>query len=206
MKKAIKLFLPTAEAIERLLFPHAEVVVHDIKQNQIVAIYHPFSKRRVGDSSLFGPEEETAKLEECIGPYEKTNWDGRKLKSISSVIRDNKDNVVGMLCVNLDVSMFEKMKDFINVFMSDSHFTPQPDPLFNDDWQERVNCCVHQYLNERHLALDSLTRNERKKLVEHLYESGAFSVKNSASYIANILNISRATVYNYLSDKQQGKS
>jgi predicted transcriptional regulator YheO len=68
MKKAIKQFLPIAEAIQRLLHPYAEAVVHDIKLNQIVAIYHPFSKRRVGDSSLFTKEEEMARLEDCVGP------------------------------------------------------------------------------------------------------------------------------------------
>lgn len=42
MNEAIKVFLPTAEAISRLLHPYAEVIVHDIIQNKIAAIYHPF--------------------------------------------------------------------------------------------------------------------------------------------------------------------
>src|ERR1700730_10010671 len=145
MKKTIKAFLPTAEAIQRLLYPYAEVVVHDIKQNQIVAIYHPFSKRKVGDSSLFTKEEEMAMLEACIGPYEKMNWDGRKLKSVSSVIRDESNKAVGMLCINLDISKLEKINDFISAFISNTKLSPQPVPLFQDDWQERINKYVHAY-------------------------------------------------------------
>src|SRR5476649_1349485 len=130
MKRAIKAFLPTAEAIQRLLHPHAEVVVHDIKQNKIAAIYHPFSKRRVGDASLFTGHEEMATLEDCIGPYEKINWNGKKLKSVSSVIRDNNKIDVGMLCINLDVSMFEKFNKLISEFINLDQLIPQPTPLF----------------------------------------------------------------------------
>ncbi len=202
MKKAIKAFLPTAEAIQRLLHPHAEVVVHDIKLNQIVAIYHPFSKRRVGDSSLFTKEEEMATLEDCVGPYEKINWNGGKLKSVSSVIRDENNKAVGMLCINLDVSIFEKFNKLISEFVEYDHLVPQPTPLFKDDWQERINNYVHNYLNEHHLALETLGRQEKKDLIEHLDNIGAFTGKNSAQYIAQIIKVSRATVYNYLSNHE----
>jgi predicted transcriptional regulator YheO len=199
MKKAIQLFLPTAQAIERLLHPHAEVVVHDIKLNQIVAIFHPFSKRRVGDSSLL-TKEEMAMLEDSVGPYEKTNWDGRKLKSVSSVIRDEKNNVVGMLCINLDISQLEKLNDLMTSFIDVESFSPQPTPLFKDDWQEKINRYVHAYLIENHLTLESLNRSEKQKLINHLNTVGAFSAKNAALYIAQVIGVSRATIYNYLAN------
>lgn len=205
MKKAIKPFLPTAKAIQRLLHPYAEVVVHDIKLNQIVAIYHPFSKRQVGDSSLFTKEEEMARLDDCVGPYEKINWDGRKLKSVSSIIRDENNKAVGILCINLDISKLEKFNDLITTFISSEMLSPQPEALFQDDWQERINKYVHAYLIEHHLSLESLDRTEKKKLIEHLNKVGAFSAKNAALYIAQIIGVSRATIYNYLSDAEKGK-
>ncbi len=199
VKKAIRVFLPTAEAIQRLLHPHAEVVVHDIKQNRIAAIYHPFSKRKIGDSSLL-TQEEMSRLTDCIGPYEKTNWDGRKLKSISSLIRDENNQAIGMLCINLDISKLEKMQYLITEFMnSNTTLMPQPVALFRDDWQEKINQYVHAYLTERHLALESLNKIEKRELIEHLYKVGAFSAKNAAHYIAQVMGVSRATIYNYLS-------
>ncbi len=199
MKKAIKAYLPTAEAVQRLLYPYAEVVVHDLQRNQIVAIYHPFSKRKRGDSSLFTPEEQMATLEDCIGPYEKVNWDGRKLKSVSSVIRDEHNIAVGMLCINLDVSAFEQLHALVGSFIRPDHGVPQPEPLFKDDWQDRINHYIHSYLNKHHLSLPSLSRQEKKNLIDHLYQVGAFTGKHSAQYIAQIIHVSRATVYNYLS-------
>ncbi len=198
MNKSIKAFLPAAQAIQKLLHPYAEVVLHDIKRNQIVAIFHPFSKRKIGDSSLLTQEEEMATMEDCVGPYEKMNWDGRKLKSVSSIIRDENNKAVGMMCINLDISTFEKYHELISAFI---HFNqPQPAPLFNDDWQERINKYVHNYLSEHYLTLETLSREDKKKLIEHLHKIGAFSGKNSAQYIAQIIKTSRATVYNYLAE------
>jgi predicted transcriptional regulator YheO len=200
MKKALKTILPTAEAIQRLLHPHAEVVMHDIKKNQIVAIYNPFSKRKVGSASLLS-EEEMGISEDCIGPYEKTNWDGRKLKSTSSIIRDENGKAVGLLCVNLDISKISKLNSQIAEFINCQQITSQPTPFFKDDWQERINNYVHNYLTEKHLTLETLDRNEKKKLIEHLHKIGAFTGKNAAHYIAQVIRVSRATVYNYLTSE-----
>lgn len=199
MKKTIKAFLPTAEAIQRLLHPYAEVVVHDIKQNKIVAIFHPISKRRAGDSSQFSQEEESGIANNCIGPYEKINWDGRKLKSVSSVIRDENDKAVGMLCINLDISKLDQFQDLIKAFINSEKFSAKLTPLFKDDWQERINTYIHTYLNRHHQTLELLNRHEKKQLIDHLYQSGAFTGKNAALYIAQIIGVSRATIYNYLS-------
>jgi predicted transcriptional regulator YheO len=204
MLKAIKTILPTAAAIQRLLHPYAEVVIHDIKKNQIAAIYHPFSKRRVGDSSLLSPEE-ISMLKDTVGPYEKINWDGKKLKSVSSIIRDDKDQAVGMLCINLDISSLEKIQHLLTGFIGGEQFILQPAPLFKDDWQEKINKYVHTYLQQHRLSLKTLQREEKKELIAHLHKIGAFSAKNAALYIAQVLKVSRATIYNYLSTTEKVK-
>jgi D-arginine utilization repressor len=197
MQKIIKKFLPTAEAIQRLLHPYAEVVIHDIKRNKIAAIFHSFSNRRVGDPSLLTSEEMSG-LEDCIGPYEKLNWNGNKLKSISSVIRDETNQPIGLLCINLDISKLVNISQELIAFVQNDHLIAQPKPLFKDDWQEKINQYTHTYLNARHLNLESLNRNEKKALIEHLSKIGAFTGKNAAAYVAQIIGVSRATVYNYL--------
>ncbi len=201
---ALDAMMPTAEAINRLLYPYAEVVIHSISENKIHAIFNPLSKRQVGDDSLLSRTELSA-LSESTGPYEKTNWDGRKMKSISSVIRDTKGKTVGLLCINLDVSGFLNIHEQLMSFILPQYFEPQPEPLFKDDWQERINVCVHQYLKENNLSLSTLNRSDKKALIFHLHEVGAFSGKNSAHYIAGILDISRASVYKYLSEQSQNQ-
>lgn len=197
MKKTLQNILPIAEAIQRLLHPYAEVVVHDMEKNKIVALYHPFSKRRPGDSSFLSTEEMNS-LGECTGPYEKLNWDGRKLRSVSSIIRDENAQTVGLLCINLDISALDKFQRILSDFMKGIELVSQPIPFFKDDWQERLNQYIHHYLAENYLSLTNLKRGEKKKLIEHLHGIGAFTGKNSAHYVAQVLGISRASVYNYM--------
>jgi predicted transcriptional regulator YheO len=60
MHRELKNYTAIAQAISLLLYPHAEVVLHDLKTGRIAAIYNPFSKRKVGEESLL--EEEEANL------------------------------------------------------------------------------------------------------------------------------------------------
>jgi predicted transcriptional regulator YheO len=201
MIKVIKNSLALAESIAQLLQPYAEVVIHDIKKNKIAAIFNSFSKRRVGDDSLLTTED-IPTLNDSLGPYEKTNWDGKKLKSVSSLLRDEKGVVVAMLCINLDVSQLSQINTLLTAFINPDQLVAQPVALFKDDWQDRINNYVYQYLREKHLNLASLTRIEKQKLLEHLNAIGAFKAKNAAQYVANVLRVSRATIYNYLNQQE----
>ncbi|MDQ2994516.1 MAG: PAS domain-containing protein [Pseudomonadota bacterium] len=200
MNQVIKRQLPVAEAIARLMHPHAEVVLHDIECNCVAAIYNGFSQRQVGDISHL-TEADMPKLDDCLGPYPKTNWDGRALKSVSSVLRDDAGRAVGLLCINFDVSQLRLAQEVIDAFVRPQAMIEQPRALFADDWHERINHYVHQYLLEHQLTLDSISRSDKKNLVGHLQDIGAFSGKNSATYIARVLQISRATVYKYLKNE-----
>src|SRR5436853_443253 len=73
--------------------------------------------------------------------------------------------------------------------------------IFNNDWREKINIYVSSYLKQHALRLKSLDKDEKKKLLLALHKEGAFNTKNAASYVADVLQISRATVYNYLKDK-----
>ncbi|VEP15300.1 hypothetical protein H1P_3240002 [Hyella patelloides LEGE 07179] len=52
MLPEIKRYLPIAQAIEMLLYPYAEIVLHDLATNTIAAIFNSFSHREPGDDSL----------------------------------------------------------------------------------------------------------------------------------------------------------
>lgn len=48
----LAIYFSVAQAINILLHPYGEIVIHDLKTGQIAAIYNNFSKRKVGDESL----------------------------------------------------------------------------------------------------------------------------------------------------------
>ncbi|MCF3992301.1 transcriptional regulator DauR, partial [Pseudomonas aeruginosa] len=77
-----------ADGIATLFFPHAEVVLHDLRSQRVDYIANNLSKREVGDDSALEDMLEGDSDERNIGPYEKLNWDGQKIRSVSTVLRD----------------------------------------------------------------------------------------------------------------------
>ena len=199
MSSELDLYKPIAEAISLLLFPRAEVVIHDFKTGCVRAIFNNLSKRKVGDESLLDKMEKLAESQDVFPPYFKINWDGRKMKAVSVVLRDRASKAIGLLCINLDISKWEKMHQFILEIIESK--IEKPDFLFKNDWREQINVYVSNYLKQKALCLESLDRSEKRKLLIELWKDGAFKTKNAASYVADVLQISRATVYNYLKEK-----
>ena len=155
------------------------------------------SKRKVGDESLL--DEEINPKKDVYDPYIKTNWDGRKMKSTTATLRNTTGKAIGLLCINLDISKWEQMHSFINDFIKP--ISDKPEVLFKNDWREKINIYVSDYLKQEGLHMDSLNKEDKRKLIYSLHNEGAFESKNAANYIADVLQISRATVYNYLKEK-----
>lgn len=197
---ALDNFRAIANAIATLFFPHAEVVLHDLRTQKIDYIANNLSKREVGDDAALEDLLSGDSSERNIGPYEKLNWDGQKIRSLSSVLRDSQGQPMAVLCINLNISLFENAKAALDLFLSPSKLIPQPDSLFRDDWQERINTFLHNWLRERQLGLNLLTREHKRELVLALHAEGAFKGKSASNYVANVLSMGRATVYKHLKE------
>ncbi|QZI69724.1 transcriptional regulator [Pseudomonas protegens] len=197
---ALDNFRAIADAIATLFFPHAEVVLHDLRTQKIDYIANNLSKREVGDDAALEDLLSGDSAERNIGPYEKLNWDGQKIRSLSSVLRDSHEQPMAVLCINLNISLLENAKAALDLFLSPSKLIPQPDSLFRDDWQERINTFLHNWLRERQLGLNLLTREHKRELVLALHAEGAFKGKSASNYVANVLSMGRATVYKHLKE------
>ncbi len=201
---ALDNFRAIADAIATLFYPHAEVVVHDLRTQKVDYIANNLSKRQIGDDAALEDMLTGDSSERNIGPYEKLNWDGQKIRSLSSVMRDSHGQAMAVLCINLNISLFESAKAALDLFLSPSRLIAQPDSLFRDDWQERINTFLHAWLRERQLSLNLLTRDHKRELVLALHAEGAFKGKSASHYVANVLNMGRATVYKHLKDAKAG--
>ena len=196
MHPELERYARVCDGIALLFQPYAEVVLHDVASQTVVYIAGTFSKRVLGEPSLldqvsFGPGETT------IGPYEKVNWDGRRIKSVSVVLTAD-GGPMGVLCINVDVSHFHGVLDALNALVSVPAQEARHPLLFKEDWHERINEFVQQWTRSRGLLVTSLTRDQKRELVADLSKQGAFGGRNAAAYISRILGMARATVYNYL--------
>ena len=89
---------------------------------------------------------------------------------------DGKERV-GLMCINIDVSYFRKANRLLDTFLNPDTLIELPDLLFKDDWQERINVFVNNWLKSNKRDMESLTRSEKKQLIEVLQKEGAFRGK-----------------------------
>lgn len=199
-------YVPIAEGIATLLSPYAEVIIHDLKSQEIQHISNSFSKRDKGfPSYLEGVELKP--LQDVIGPYEKINWDSRRLKSISVVLKNSAGDPVGLMCINLDISVADELNRMLSAFISPENIVPQTENLFKNDWHEKVNLYIHSWAKDNKKRVQNLTLADKRTLVKCLYKQGAFNNPKSHDYVGGVLALSRATIFKYLKqikEKHQG--
>lgn len=198
---ALAPFFPVAEGIAALFAPYAEVVVHDLATEAIAYIANPVSRRTPGDPSQLD-DIEFSSGQQVIGPYEKTNWDGRRMKCISSVLYAD-GSAIGLLCINLDVTQFEQVRRALEGFLITKARTDDVQALFQNDWHERTNEFITGWCARKNTHISSIDRQMRRELIGALKTAGLLDQRRAPAYIARILGVSRATVYNELAALKQ---
>jgi D-arginine utilization repressor len=204
---ALALIAPLAEAIVALLHPSAEVAVHEVSTDRIVAIWNPISRRRVGDPALLGEIAEwesrrEALIEESasggrpmvIGPYEKIGIDGHRISSVSVPTNDGRF----VVCINLDRHALDSAVEAITRFAAALH--PQPTELFERDWRENISAVIDDWTRRHGFDRSRLARAQRIALIGDLDAKGLFATRGAARHVAHALSVSRATVYSLLQE------
>ncbi|MEH6633053.1 MAG: PAS domain-containing protein [Halopseudomonas aestusnigri] len=186
-----------ADAIPLIMGMRIEVVVHDLQTETIAHIANSYSQRKLGDPSNMH-ERDFRPTDTLLGPFEKVNWDGSVLRSISVVLRNDAGNAEFVLCINHDQADLQNLQRAIQGLLPARPVGGQPEALFRNDWHEKLNLFVSGWCAERSFRVDALGRNDRRELITALDESGALSERNAASYVARLLGVSRATIYNDL--------
>jgi predicted transcriptional regulator YheO len=187
---------PLCDAIALLLQPQAEVVLHDLATETVAHIANPFSHREMGEPSLLHEIDFRPDVA-LIGPYEKVNFDGRRLKSVSAVLHES-GRAVGVICINLDVTHLQSAIEMLTALTRVPPGAWQPAVLFQEDWHERINQYVHAWTARNGVVIADLERAQKQQLVSELAADGAFGGKHAAAYVSRVLQMSRASVYNYL--------
>ena len=67
--------------------------------------------------------------------------------------------------------------------------------LFKNDWISSIKLEIKDFLEENKKAFDKLDAKTRNALIKRLDRKGLFYARKSVEQLANLLGISRATVY-----------
>ncbi|MEV4176889.1 PAS domain-containing protein [Nonomuraea sp. NPDC049709] len=200
----VRMWSPVCEAIAALLAPHAEVVLHDAGNDRVLAVWNPMSRRGAGDPSLLGELERLDPAgNDVYGPYERLLSDGRRLSSVSAVLRDDGGEPSAVLCVNLDRTPMEQAAALLAAFAAPT--APRPEALFEQDWTERVHQIVGAYVREHGRGVERLTRADRLAVLAELDQAGVFAVRRAVPVVAGALKTSRSTLYALLAELRRSR-
>ncbi|MFF4427196.1 transcriptional regulator [Streptomyces sp. NPDC001549] len=195
----VRMWAPVGQAIALLLGPYAEVVLHDPDTDRILAIWHPMSSRSPGDPSMLGELDSLdPSAQDVFGPYEKLLADGRRLSSVSAVLREPDGKASAVLCVNLDRTPLEQAAAVLSAFGAPT--ASRPEPLFEEDWSEHVQYIVGTYVRECGRPIERLTRADRLAVLARLDEAKVFAVRRATPVVARALQVSRSTLYGLLAE------
>lgn len=192
-----------AVALHELLGPMCEVVIHDFSdlEHSIVHLEGDITNRAKGGAAtdLLLERVRRADTDRDLYAYATSLPGGRRMKSSTIFIRGANGQAVGALCVNLDVTHFIAFRNSLNALVttkdSDAERTTE---MLSDNIFETVQNAVAEVLYDAGLSLHALARDEKIELVKQLESRGMFQVKKAVPIVADMLGLSRATVYNYL--------
>ncbi|WP_314247451.1 helix-turn-helix transcriptional regulator [Streptomyces kutzneri] len=195
----LRMWGPVCQAVALLLGPYAEVVLHDPETDRVLQIWNPMTTRRAGDPSLLGELDALGQsAQDVYGPYEKMLVDGRRLSSVSAVLRDAQDRPSAVLCINLDRTPLEQAAAVLSAF--GAPVVQRPEPLFEEDWSERIQHVIGSYVRETGRPVERMTRQDRLAVLGRLDEARVFAVRRAAPVVAGALRVSRSTVYGLLAE------
>ncbi|MFG2716127.1 helix-turn-helix domain-containing protein [Streptomyces goshikiensis] len=124
--------------------------------------------------------------------------DGRRLSSVSAVLRDARGRPSAVLCVNLDRTPLEQAAAILSAF--GAPVVQRPEPLFEQDWSESIQHIVGSYVRETGRPVERMTRQDRLAVLGQLDEARVFAVRRATPVVAGALRISRSTVYGLLAE------
>ncbi len=137
--------------------------------------------------------------------YSKTPRD-HALKCVINLIRNESLDLVGCLCICIDVSvpLHEFMRNFIPVVDSKNLAEGLSEPIGQiDTVSDLIHQSITQALEGANASKGLSSTNRNRFIVQQLQENGIFSIRGAVGMVANELGVSRYTIYNYLKDGKE---
>lgn len=192
------------DCVAQVFGSNCEVVLHSLKDpgHSVIKIANGHvTGRKVGspltDFSIDILRKAKSSGKDIIRSYFNRLDDGTPLKSADVVIKDDQGNPIGLLCINIDLSI--PLFDFIRELMAKgrqfSEEVVERFPSHPNDLVLRMLEVVTVRVNSQR---ETSSSDRNKEIVIELYKSRIFDVRGAIDIIAKKIGISRYTVYNYI--------
>lgn len=217
----LKSYIPMMNFIADVYGRNCEVILHDLRKldHSIVAIRNnQITGRKVNDTVTdfalkVVRNGELYKKDDYITNYMGKTSDGKKvLRSSTYFIKDEDSNLIGMLCVNFDVTALRQARDYINDMLiddkdrdTDKQIIKEQQENFSQNINDLVSLSISNTLAEYNIEPSRMIMDEKKQVVANLEAKGVFLLKGAVTEVANQLEVSEQTVYRYLKELESGK-
>ena len=212
MTDKLKPFVQLVDFLADFLGDDAEIVLHDMTDYHcsVVAIRNGhISGRHIGspisDMSLSMVRDKAWKDASYRVNYKGTSISGEILRCATYFIRDEKQELIGLLCINMNCQKLLEARDILDHL---TQITPlvgsseSDDREIEEDFSVDVKDLVVSHLRRiTAIPLEDLKKLRRQKkieLVEKLHDMGTFMIKGTIWEVANIFSVSVPTIYRYL--------
>jgi len=210
----IKSLIPVVKTISATFGKNCEVVLHDFSgpQHSIIFIANGHvTGRKVGDPITdfalaswreggFGDGSQDKLLN-----YKTKTKDGRILKSSSVFIKNEKNKIVGCLCINYDMTGHLMFENIINEFCTINELNEEKEETFVKDVDEILDNIIGKAIEEINKPVSLMQKEDNLRVVQIVDKKGGFMIKGSIDQLAQSLNVSRYTIYNYLDELKMKK-
>lgn len=121
------------------------------------------------------------------------------LKSTTIPIVGEKKKIIGLVCINFytDVPLYNLLSSFMTI----DNYT-NPEPIYQETFSENIDDVIVSALTvakeEVYNDYNITSQNKNKEIIVLLYEKGIFNIKDAVIKVAELLNISKNTVYMHL--------
>ncbi|NEU31989.1 transcriptional regulator [bacterium LRH843] len=189
---------------------NCEVVLHDLKKPfdqtiEEIENGHVTGRKIGGPGTNLGLELISGNVKEG----DKYNYiaqtrDGKILRSSSIYIYNKSEQVIGSVCINLDITEFimaEKTIQTLTKYSLDNEVKES----FVTNVADLLDILIQESNSHVGKPVAMMSKQDKMKGILFLDEKGAFLIKKAGDRIASFFDISKYTLYNYLEEARSSK-
>ena len=208
MDHTLKLLKQMAHGIAKQFGTSCEVVIQDLETSIVHIENGQVTNRKSGDGPsgivLETLHKNAAKVQDKLSYLTRTE-DGRILKSSTLYIRDADEKISYIFSINYDITALLTIDSALGSLL---HTEPETDTytVSKPHSPQTITRNVEELLNDlmqqgvalvgKPVAL--MTKEDKIQVVRYLNDAGAFLITKSGDKVANLLNISKFTLYSYM--------
>lgn len=170
-----------------LFYPLVELTLFDT-DGSIQEMFNAFSNLK---------EDQTCDVKnlQTSDPFPELLVVGRHVRCLVYPLNRGKE-VVGYLRLRYDLTYFKNLQEQLHFLVQAESFSSNQRTA--DPWKESIDQIIAYYHTENKINFQATTGKQKRELISRLQNKGLLDFKESSAYVASKLQISRATVYNYL--------